>query len=390
MHLSSLLPLLVLAAASPAKKAEPAALLAPGENAKVIAGKYIVKLKDHVDASGLSGVVKSLLAGEPEQTYDGVFKGFATTLDEAGLKSLQEHPDIDYIEPDQEVSGSAIVRQPNPPWGLSRISHRNPGLFDYVFDDAAGAGVCVYVIDSGVDATHPDFRGRAFQIQSYVPGSNIDDNGHGTHVAGTVGSYTFGVAKKVIILGVKVLRADNRGEWSAIIKGMDFVYQDAPKRRAQCPGGFVVNMSLGGGRTQAVNDAARKLTSAGFFVAVAAGNDNQDARNVSPASEAAVCTVGGTAKDDTRYSMSNWGPALDILGPGVDVVSTYPGNRVASLTGTSMATPHIAGLGAYLASIHRKTAGPWLCAEMQRIATKNAIKNQVANTVNLLAFNGAT
>lgn len=304
------------------------------------------------------------------------------------------------------------------------------------------------MIDSGVDAGHPvrhfpflyspsqlnieqDFRGRAFQIQSFVPGSNIDDNGHGTHVAGTVGSHTFGVAKRATILGVKVLRYDNSGEWSYIIAGMDFVHKDAPKRRGQCPNGFVVNMSLGGGRTQAVNDAARALVNAGFFVAVAAGNNNQDARNYSPASEPAVCTVGGTSKYDTRYAMSNWGPALDILGPGVEVLSTFPGGRTvricvslalsrafldtcflytcvhafvylrhnitlthctgqATLSGTSMATPHIAGLGAYFATLQRRIAGPWLCAEIQRLATKNVIKDQVANTVNLLAFNGAT
>ncbi|KAG5984610.1 hypothetical protein E4U55_004052 [Claviceps digitariae] len=389
MHISHLLPLLTLAAAAPSKRAEPAPLLVPGENAKVIPGKYIVKLKDHVDASGLSGVVTSL-GGDPEHTYDSVFKGFATTLDDAGLKALREHPDIDYIEPDQQASGSALVKQANPPWGLSRISHRVPGVNEYVFDDTAGAGVCVYVIDSGVDAGHPDFRGRAHQIQSFVPGSNIDDNGHGTHVAGTVGSHTFGVAKRAIILGVKVLRADNSGEWSAIIKGMDFVHQDAPKRRSQCPNGFVVNLSLGGGRTQAVNDAARQLVNSGFFVAVAAGNNNQDARNYSPASEPSVCTVGGTSKYDTRYTMSNWGPALDILGPGVEVLSTFPGGRTAILTGTSMATPHIAGLGAYFASLQHKVAGPWLCAEIQRQALVNVIKDQVSNTVNLLGFNSAT
>ncbi|KAG5942310.1 hypothetical protein E4U53_007259 [Claviceps sorghi] len=392
MHLAHLLPLLSLAAAAPSKRAEPAPLLAPGENAKVIPGKYIVKLKDHADASGLGDVVNSL-ADKPEQTYDGVFKGFAAKLDEAGLEALRGHPDIDYIEPDQQASGSAIVKQPNPPWGLARISHRQLTTTDYSFDSSAGAGVCVYVIDSGVYAQHPQFQGRAQQIRSFVPGSNIDDNGHGTHVAGTVGSYTYGVAKRATILGVKVLRYDNSGDWSVILQGMDFVYRDAPARRGQCPNGFVVNMSLGGGRLQAVNDAARQLVNAGFFVAVAAGNDNIDARSVSPASEPSVCTVGATSRFDTRYARSNWGPALDILAPGVDVLSTIPNGGTtyqALLTGTSMASPHIAGLGAYLATVQRKTAGPWLCAELQRLATKNAIKDQVANTVNLLAFNGAT
>lgn len=162
-------------------------------------------------------------------------------------------------------------------------------------------------------------------VASYVQGSNVDDQGHGTHVAGTIGSKTYGVAKGVNIYGIKVLRYDGKGETSAIIAGMDYVRQDVSRR--SCPNGVVVNMSLGGGYSQATNDAARRLTQNGYFVAVAAGNDNYDASYYSPASEPSVCTVGGTAKDDTRYNMSNWGPAVNILGPAVDVYSTYPNGR---------------------------------------------------------------
>ncbi|QPH15795.1 hypothetical protein C2857_000292 [Epichloe festucae Fl1] len=387
MHLARLLPLLALAAAAPALRDAPAELLTPSDNSTVIPGKYIVKMKDSVGASGFSGVVKSL-AAEPHLTYDSIFRGFATELDEAGLKALREHPDVDYIEPDQEAAASGLVVQQTAPWGLTRISHRRRGSTQYVYDNSGGKGVCAYVIDTGVDARHPEFEGRAHQLKSYIPGSNIDDNGHGTHVAGTIGSRTYGVAKRVTIFGVKVLAANNKGSNSVIIKGMDFVHSDARRRR--CPNGVVVNMSIGGGYSKAENQAAARLVRDGFFVAVAAGNDNRDARYFSPASEPSVCTVGGTDKFDNRYTMSNWGPALDINGPGVDVLSTLPNGRAGRKTGTSMATPHIAGLGAYLAALGRKRAGPWLCKKIQNLATKNAINNQVAGTVNLLAFNGAT
>jgi len=387
MYLARLLPLLALAAAAPALRDGLAELLIPSDNSTVIPGKYIVKLKDSVGASGFSDVVKSL-AAEPHLTYDSIFRGFATELDEAGLKALREHPDVDYIEPDQEAAASALTVQQKAPWGLTRISHRRRGSTQYVYDNSGGQGVCVYVIDTGVDARHPEFQGRARQIKSYIPGSNIDDNSHGTHVAGTIGSRTYGVAKRVTIFGVKVLGADGKGSNSVIIKGMDFVRSDA--RRRQCPKGVVVNMSLGGGYSQAENQAAARLVRAGFFVAVAAGNDNKDARNFSPASEPSVCTVGGTDKFDNRYTQSNRGPALDINGPGVDVLSTLPNGRTGRKTGTSMATPHIAGLGAYLATLHGERAGPGLCQKIQKLATKGVIKNLMPDTVNLLAFNGAT
>ncbi|GAB0136708.1 putative subtilisin-like protease [Epichloe bromicola] len=387
MHLARLLPLLALAAAAPALRDGLAELLIPDDNSTVIPGKYIVKLKDSVGASGSSDVVKTL-ATEPHLTYDSIFKGFATELDEAGLQALREHPDVDYIEADQQAAASALTVQQKAPWGLTRISHRRRGSPEYVYDNSGGKGVCVYVIDTGVDARHPEFEGRAHQIQSYISGSNIDDNGHGTHVAGTVGSRTYGVAKRVTIFGVKVLAANGFGDNSVIIKGMDFVHSDAQRR--QCPNGVVVNMSLGSPSNKAENQAAARLVRDGFFVAVAAGNDNRDARYVSPASEPSVCTVGGTDRFDRRYTQSNWGPALDILGPGVDVVSTLPNGGTGFMTGTSMASPHIAGLGAYLATLYGRRAGPWLCQTMQQLATKNAISDQITGTVNLLAFNGAT
>jgi len=186
-----------------------------------------------------------------------------------------------------------------------------------------------------VDRSAQEFEGRARLVRSFVPNSQADTCGHGTHVAGTIGSRSYGVAKKTQLYGIKVLDYDRGsgkclGSNSAIISGMEYVATDA--RQRNCPNGVVVNMSLGGSYSQALNDAADALTQEGFFVAVAAGNDNIDASNVSPASAQYVCTVGGTAKNDYRYSGSNYGSVVNILGPAVDVYSTLPGGGAVSRT----------------------------------------------------------
>ncbi|QUC20980.1 uncharacterized protein UV8b_05221 [Ustilaginoidea virens] len=387
MQLSYLLSLVSLVAAVPTKRAEPAPLIAAKDASAIVPGRYIVKLKDEVGASAFDDAVKSA-TGPVHHVYEDVIKGFATSVDEAGLKELQNHADVEYIEHDQVVSASAKLHQANAPWGLARISHRDPGSSEYIYDGSAAAGTCAYVLDSGVDAGHPEFQGRASQLVSFVAGSNKDDNGHGTHVAGTIGSRTYGVAKAIKILGVKVLAANGQGQWSSILAGLEYVAKDSPGRG--CPKGVVVNMSLGGPRSQTVNTAAASLVRKGYFIAAAAGNDNIDAGGVSPASEPSVCTVGGTARDDSRYDRSNWGPFVDIHGPAVDVQSTLPGGRSGFLTGTSMATPHITGLAAYLSALTGQRPGPWACKYIQGLATSKKIRGLTVNTVNLLAFNGAT
>lgn len=168
-----------------------------------------------------------------------------------------------------------------------------------------------------------DFEGRAKQIKSFISGENTDGHGHGTHCAGTVGSKTYGVAKKATIYGVKVLANNGTGPNSGVVSGMDFVAGDFKSRG--CTKGTVASMSLGGGKSQSTNDAAAKLQKAGVFVAVAAGNSNKDASDFSPASEPSVCTVGGTAIDDNRYNNSNYGKLVDILAPAVNVLSTWIG-----------------------------------------------------------------
>ncbi|GJN72327.1 hypothetical protein PCL_04088 [Purpureocillium lilacinum] len=392
MRLSVLVSLLPFAVASPThRRAEPAPLHVPTtETSNLIADKYIVKFKKDSPLAVLHDAVKELKS-KPHQVFENALTGFVGKLDKAALEVLRYHPDVDYIEQDSLVTASGFVAQNNAPWGLGRISHRRAGSGQYVYDDSAGQGTCAYIIDSGLDGSHPEFEGRARLVRSFVPNSQADTCGHGTHVAGTIGSRSYGVAKKTQLYGIKVLDYDRGsgkclGSNSAIISGMEYVATDA--RQRNCPNGVVVNMSLGGSYSQALNDAADALTQEGFFVAVAAGNDNIDASNVSPASAQYVCTVGGTAKNDYRYSGSNYGSVVNILGPAVDVYSTLPGGGAGYMTGTSMATPHIAGLAAYLATVEGQRASPASCKRMQDLATRGAIADQPWNTVNLLAFNG--
>lgn len=194
------------------------------------------------------------------------------------------------------------------------------------------------------------------------------------------------MAKKVTIYGVKVLSKEDRFQYSDLISAWDFITKDAPKR--DCPNGVVTSVSLGGGFSQSLNDAANSFVDKGYFLAIAAGNNNGDTSKFSPGSAKKACTVGGTQSDDKRYNNSNFGPLVDINGPAVGVLSTLPNNRTASYTGTSMATPHIAGLAAYMASRDGKKASPSLCDEIVKTATSGAIKDPKANTVNLIAFNG--
>jgi len=233
-----------------------------------------------------------------------------------------------------------------------------------------------------------------------------DEMGHGTHVAGTVGSATWGVAKKTTLFAVRVLDKYGSGTNAGVLAGMQFVIKDAPQRAAACPRGFVVNMSLGGYKSKALNAAvsllgatfhqhmltsaqAATIVSAGIFLAVSAGNEGEDAKGTSPASEPSVCTVGATGFNDTFAAWSNHGPLVDILAPGVDITSTWIGGGIETYSGTSMSAPHITGLAAYLLGLGTKVDN--LCGIIAGMATKDAIDplSMYADTVNLLAYNGA-
>ncbi|KKP06357.1 proteinase T [Trichoderma harzianum] len=387
MRLSVLLSLLPMVLAAPAteKRATPAPLLTPTSKHGLVADQYIVKFKD---GSSLQAVDETLtkIASDAHHVYQHVFKGFAATLDQETLEALRSHPDVEYIEQDAVVKINTYVSQTGAPWGLGRISHKARGSTTYVYDDSAGAGTCSYIIDTGVDATHPEFEGRATFLKTFVSGQNTDGNGHGTHVSGTIGSRSYGVAKKTSIYGVKVLDNSGSGTFANVIAGMDFVASDSQTRN--CPNGSVANMSLGGGYTASVNAAAAALIDAGVFLAVAAGNDGADARNTSPASEPTVCTVGASTSADARASFSNYGTVVDIFAPGQDVLSTWPSGRTNTISGTSMATPHIVGLGAYLLALEGPRDPQALCSRIQALSGRSLLSGIPSGTINAVAFNG--
>ncbi|KAG6012682.1 hypothetical protein E4U41_005255, partial [Claviceps citrina] len=261
MHSSILLLLLLpLALAAPAQPSHPAAaaeapLLVP--RAPIIQNKYIVKYKSgfSVAAADEDRTLRALSAGA-DRVYKTIFHGFAGTLNESSVEQLRRHPEVEYIERDAIFTINGFVEQTGAPWGLNRISHHGgKGGSSYVYDDSAGEGTCSYIIDTGVDDSHPDFEGRATFVKSFVEGQTSDGHGHGTHVAGTIGSLSYGVAKKTQLLGIKVLSDSGSGTGADIVAGMDFAVQDA-RQRSGCARGALANMSLGGGFSQALNDAA--------------------------------------------------------------------------------------------------------------------------------------
>ncbi|KAK8133797.1 subtilisin-like protein [Apiospora sp. TS-2023a] len=320
-----------------------APILEPRDGSSAVPGQFIVVLKPNSTQDQLQSSVESaggILGGDfkPKFTYTlGSFMGYH----------------VAYVEPDATVSINALVTQTNAPWGLARISSRVPGTTDYTYDDSAGADTYAYIIDTGIYLEHEDFEGRATFGASFVDGdtSETDGNGHGTHVAGTTGSKTYGVAKKTNLIAVKVLDSQGSGQLSQVIAGMQWAVDDITSKGRT--GKAVGNMSLGASRlvSQSVNEAAAAAVRAGLFLSVAAGNDGADASLASPASEPSVCTVAATDKTDRRASFSNFGDLVDVFAPGVDILSTWNDGQTNTISGTSMATPHVTGLGAYLLAL---------------------------------------
>ncbi|KOS16761.1 Cuticle-degrading protease [Escovopsis weberi] len=332
MHPSLLLSVLPFAVASPAtqRRAAQAPVFAASQSDKLIAGQYIVKFKETSSIESLEATAAQVPDGA-DYVYQHVLKGFSGRLDDETLEALRSNPHVDWIEQDSIASIDMFIEQVEAPWGLARISNKSwkpHSGYNYDYDDSAGEGTCAYVIDTGIMAEHSEFEGRASQEKSFYPNQLIDGNGHGTHVAGTIGSKTFGVAKKTKLFGVKVLANSGSGNYSTVIAGMNYAAQDMKTR--DCPNGVVAGMSLGGGYSASLNQAAADLVRAGAFVAVAAGNMNMDASQSSPASEPTVCTVGATTDDDSKASFSNYGNVVKIWAPGKNITSTWNDGKTVS------------------------------------------------------------
>ncbi|KAJ3089506.1 hypothetical protein HK102_006239 [Quaeritorhiza haematococci] len=279
--------------------------------------------------------------------------------------------------------GDIGVQQDPPSWGLERICKRDLPLPDVYTYPRVEREVSVYVIDTGIDITHPDFEGRAVWGANLVDEVNTDENGHGTHTAGTIGSKTYGVAKQSKIVAVKVLGAGGSGSYSTVIAGIDWVAQNAP------PGKSIASMSLGGEKNRAADDAVNAAVARNIPFVVAAGNDYAaDACNVSPAGAARAFTVSATTAMDALAAFSNVGKCVEILAPGVDIVSTAPYNGTRTLSGTSMAVPHVSGIMALVLGRASFASADGVYKTVVDLATPGKISGLPNNTVNLLAYNG--
>ncbi|MGX2992808.1 S8 family peptidase [Streptomyces sp. JNUCC 64] len=337
-----------------------------------IKGQYIVTVKKGNDPSA----VAKARSVTPDHVYEEVLNGFAATLTSGELAALRADSRIKSIEEDQKAVSSAT--QNNAPWGLDRIDQRTGRNGTYVYN-GTGAGVTAYIIDSGLDTSHPDFGGRARNVFDSFGGNGQDCNGHGTHVAGTVGGSTYGVAKGVQLRGVKVLNCQGSGSFSGIIAGFDWVRQNAAKPA-------VANASLGGGYSAALNNAATALANSGVHTTVAAGNSNQDACNFSPASAANALSVAASDSGDNKASFSNYGQCTDLYGPGVSITSTRMGGGTTSMSGTSMAAPHVAGVAALYKGSYGEASSTTVNNWIINSSTPNVIRGNVSGTPNRLLF----
>lgn len=367
------------------------AVLGDAMASRIIEGSYIIKLKGdtripmqaHIDTVKALFEDKRSSANSIDNVYNNLSNNmYSAKLEKDILEQVKAMKEVEYVENDAEVKISAS--QANAPWGLARVSSRaklpaaGPYSYTYTGD---GAGVSVYVVDTGIKVDHPEFEGRARFGAKFAGKNNEDENGHGTHCAGTVGSKSYGVSKKVSLVAVKVLDGAGSGSLSGVIAGIDWATGDKKGTK-----GNVISMSLGGGKSQPLNDAADAAHKKGFVVVVAAGNENQDACKVSPASTPSAITVAAMDVKDARASFSNFGTCVDVFAPGVNVLSTWNNGATNTISGTSMATPHVAGLAAYYLSLQSLT-NVQLAEKLISTSSRNLITNPGAGSPNLLVFN---
>jgi subtilisin family serine protease len=381
--------LAMVAAATPAMAAEPVGTVRSAGGATAVKDSYIVVFKDsEVSRTAVGSSVDRLLrrhGGATARTYSAAVRGAEVRVSARAAARIAADPAVAYVEQNHVVSLAGT--QTNPPsWGLDRIDQRNlPLNSSYTYPNTA-TNVTSYVIDTGIRTTHSDFGGRAIWGTNTVDSNNTDCNGHGSHVAGTVGGSSYGVAKATRLVAVKVLNCSGSGTNAGVIAGIDWVTANAVKPA-------VANMSLGGGANTAVDNAVTNSINSGVTYAVAAGNGNalgqrQNACNYSPARAAAAITVGATQSNDAAASFSNYGTCVDILAPGVSITSAWHTSDSATntISGTSMASPHVAGAAALVLSANASWTPQQVRDYLVSNSTPDVISNVGTGTPNQLLY----
>ncbi|QOV35858.1 S8 family peptidase [Streptomyces ferrugineus] len=355
--------------------------------ANAVADSYIVTLKADRARSGsrAARAVVERHGADIERTYKKALNGYAIEASATEAKRLAADPAVASVVQNRTFSINAT--QTNPPsWGLDRVDQRNlPRDNSYTYPDSAGQGVTTYVIDTGVRITHGDFGGRASYGYDAIDNDNTaqDGHGHGTHVAGTVAGSAYGVAKKAKVVGVRVLNNSGQGTTAQVVAGIDWVAQNAVKPA-------VANMSLGGTADSALDTAVRNAIASGVTFAVAAGNESTNASTRSPARVTEAITVGATTSSDARASYSNYGSVLDLFAPGSSITSAWNSGDSATntISGTSMASPHVAGAAALYLADNPTSTPAQVASALTSAATTGVVSSPGSGSPNRLLYVG--
>jgi subtilisin family serine protease len=372
----------LIGASAPVSAAPAEGTIRTAAGATPVSGSYIVVLKDGATLSGAAvesrtNTLATRYAATVRHRYSAAVDGFSAQMTARQARRLAANPAVAYVEQDSVVHVDAT--QNGATWGLDRVDQRNLPLSGAYTYNTSASNVTAYVIDTGIQTSHGEFGGRAAVAYDALGGNGQDCNGHGTHVAGTIGGATYGLAKGVRLRAVRVLDCAGSGSNSGVIAGVDWVTSNHVRPA-------VANMSLGGGISSALDSAVSRSISSGVTYALAAGNSNTNACNSSPARVGAAITVGATTSSDARSSFSNYGGCLDIFAPGSSITSAWSNGGTNTISGTSMAAPHVAGAAALYLSGNTAASPATVRDALVAKATAGVVGSPGAGSPNRLLF----